>query len=133
MRERIYVKASPGGVLLVACILETDSNYGNMTSKLIPNESAPSASEMSGRNRLHFTGESVVLILLDEQKRRPWPHRSLQCLQVKTAEVIWNCRVTAPGNNGQKRYRFVSLTRKPLVAFAVVAFHARFILPLVWV
>ena len=78
-----YVKAPPSGVLLVACILETDSNYGNMTSKLIPNESAPSASEKSGRNRLHFTGESVVLVLLDEQKRRPWPHRSLQCLRVR--------------------------------------------------
>ena len=42
------------GVLLVACILETDSNYGNRTSKLFPNESAPFANERSGRNQRRF-------------------------------------------------------------------------------
>ena len=29
----------------------------------------------------------------------------------KMAEVIWNCCSTASGNKGQKRYRFVSLTK----------------------
>ena len=46
-----YVKAPPGGVLLVACILGTDSNYGNMTS---PMKVHLSASERSAINQLHL-------------------------------------------------------------------------------
>ena len=118
-------------LVLVACILQTNSNYGNMTSKLVPKESAPCANERSGRNRLRFTGESVVLVLLDEQKRRPWPPRTIQCLRGRRQWSSGTRGTAAPGNNAQNWYRLVSLTRKPLVAFVVVAFPTRFILPLV--
>ena len=91
-----YVKAPPSGMLLVDCIQETNSN-----------ESAPSPSERSGRNRRHFTGESVVLIFLTSRSVVHGPIVPAG----KTAEVIWNCHGTAPGNNGQKQYRFVSVTK----------------------
>ena len=57
-----YVKAPPGGVLLVACILGTDSNYGNMTS---PMKVHLSASERSARNQLHLLEKASFLVLLE--------------------------------------------------------------------